>query len=387
MAIDNGTVLVITRNLPPVTGGMERLIAEAIRALANMAHVAVVGPAAAEPLLPPSVTYAGEFPLAPNAASLLTGLVASVRAARRLRPQLIVGGSGVCAPMVLAAAQAAGCASAIFVHGLDLVYPSTLYRHLFLPTLRRIDRVISNSRHTCGLATSAGICASRIALLHPGVELPAPISDAAIEAFRDRHGLAGCRWLLSVGRLTPRKGLAPFIRLVLPTLVRMHPDLRLLVVGQRPEAALDPRHRTGGEDLEAAAITAGVGEQIRLAGHLDDVELTLAYGGATAMVFPVLDLPGDVEGFGMVALEAAAHGVPTFGFAVGGVVDAVADGISGRLVQAGDYPALGAALESHLRTPTVSTDDCRAFAAGLAWPRFHETLRSLIQHSSVLAPT
>lgn len=387
MAIDNGTVLVITRNLPPVTGGMERLIAEAIRALANMAHVAVVGPAAAEALLPPGVIHAGEFPLTPNASSLLTGLVSSVRAARRLRPRLVIGGSGVCAPMVLAAARAAGCASAIFVHGLDLVYPSILYRYGFLPALRRIDRVIANSRHTCALAATAGIRADRTALIHPGVEMPAPIPTAAVEAFRNRHGLDGCRWLLSVGRLTPRKGLAPFIREVLPSLVHDHPDVRLLIVGQRPDTALDPRHRAGVEDLKAVAIAAGIGNHVRLTGRLDDDELALAYAGATAMVFPVLDLPGDVEGFGMVALEAAAHGVPTFGFAVGGVVDAVADGISGRLVQAGDYPALGAALESHLRTPTVSTDDCRAFAAGLAWPRFHENLRRLIQHSSVLAPT
>lgn len=371
-----GPILVITRNLPPVTGGMERLIAEALRALTSEARVSVVGPADAEALLPTGATYVGEFPLAPNAASLLAGLIASVRAARRLRPQLVLGGSGVCAPMVLAASRAADCASAIFVHGLDLVYPSPLYQHCFLPALRRVGLVIANSRHTCALATAAGVRADRTTLIHPGVELPTAIPAAAIDTFRDRHGLARCRWLLSVGRLTPRKGLAPFIRLVLPELVRNHPDLRLLIVGQRPDAALDPRHRAGGEDLETAAIAAGVGKQVLLVGRLDDAELALAYAGAAAMVFPVLDLPSDVEGFGMVALEAAAHGVPTFGFAVGGVVDAIADGLSGRLLASSDYKGLTAALDSQLSGFAFDPVACRRFAATKCWNEFGAQLRA-----------
>lgn len=386
MAAEAGPILVVTRNLPPVAGGMERLLGEAVRALAAASRVAVVGPADAAALLPPGVRYAGEFPLTPGAGSLLAGFVASVRAARRLSPRLVLGGSGVCAPMVLAAARAAGCASAIFVHGLDLVYPSPLYQRFFLPALRHIDRVIANSHHTCALATAAGIRADRTTLIHPGVELPVPVAAAAIDAFRDRHGLTGCRWLLSVGRLTPRKGLAPFIRHVLPTLVRNHPDLRLLVVGQRPDAALDPRHRAGGEALDAVATNAGVGAQVQLIGRLDDADLALAYAGATALVFPVLELPGDVEGFGMVALEAAAHGVPTFGFAVGGVVDAVADGVSGRLVQSGDYRGLETALDQHLRCAAFAPETCRQYAQHHAWPHFHARLRAQCTPSLTVDP-
>ena len=52
--------------------------------------------------------------------------------------------------------------------------------------------------------------------------------------------------------------------------------------------------------------------------RVDDQRLSDAYFAADVMVFPVLDLPGDVEGFGMVAVEAAAHGLPTVAFAVGG---------------------------------------------------------------------
>lgn len=377
-ANDSGPILVISRNLPPVVGGMERLLGEAVRALAATERVTVVGPAAAAPLLPTGVPLAGEFPVEPKAGSLLRGLHASVMAAGRLRPRLVLGGSGVCAPMVLAAARRARCRSMVFVHGLDLVYPGRLYRRVFLPALRRIDTVIANSRHTTALAIAAGILAQRTRLLHPGVELPVPPDPTALADFRARHGLQGRRWLLSVGRLTPRKGLAPFLRAVMPALADAYPDLMLLVVGERPAAALDSRHRlVEPASLEQIAAAAGVGSRLRMAGRLDDGELALAYAGAAALVFPVLELDGDVEGFGMVALEAAAHGIPTFGFAAGGVTDAVADGRTGRLLPPGDYGALSDALHAHLRSPALSADDCRRFAITLAWPRFHAELRTL----------
>jgi phosphatidylinositol alpha-1,6-mannosyltransferase len=98
-------------------------------------------------------------------------------------------------------------------------------------------------------------------------------------------------------------------------------------------------------------------------------------------VFPVLDLPGDVEGFGMVALEAAAHGVPTVAFAVGGVPDAVADGRTGVLVAPGDYAALAAATLAQLDASNAAdvAGQCRDFARGLDWAVFGARLRALLR--------
>ena len=81
--------------------------------------------------------------------------------------------------------------------------------------------------------------------------------------------------------------------------------------------------------------------------------LHAAYAEADALVFPVLELPGDVEGFGMVALEAAAHGLPTFGFRSGGVPDAVQEGRTGELVSASDYGGLAERLANHLASRQV----------------------------------
>src|SRR3546814_12287140 len=94
----------------------------------------------------------------------------------------------------------------------------------------------------------------------------------------------------------------------------------------------------------------------------DDALLSVVYKAASAHIFPVREIPGDPEGFGMVAVEAAAHGVPTIAFATGGIVDAVAEGESGRLIRTGDYGAFaGIVVESlaHHLPPTDSKPEER----------------------------
>jgi Glycosyltransferase len=71
----------------------------------------------------------------------------------------------------------------------------------------------------------------------------------------------------------------------------------------------------------------------------------------------------------MVAAEAAAHGLPTVAYAVGGAVDAVADRISGRLVTAGDAQAFAEAVLETLCTPSDG-NAMATFVGKLAWPEF-----------------
>ena len=87
-------------------------------------------------------------------------------------------------------------------------------------------------------------------------------------------------------------------------------------------------------------------------------------------MFPVRELPGDPEGFGMVAVEAAAHGLPTVAFATGGIVDAVDNGRSGHLVASGDYPGFAVAVSQTLAQRDALRDTCIDFAQGFAWPAF-----------------
>src|SRR3546814_20724889 len=80
----------------------------------------------------------------------------------------------------------------------------------------------------------------------------------------------------------------------------------------------------------------------------------------------------------MVAVEAAAHGVPTIAFATGGIVDAVAEGESGRLIRPGDYGAFAGVVIESLANHLQLTESCRYFSERFAWHRFGESVAAVI---------
>lgn len=360
-------VLLVTRNFPPLWGGMERLNWHMADELSREYAVTVVGPAGAAAQAPDNVTVI-EVPLRPLWRFLLLASWRSLRAARRSRPSVVLAGSGLTAPMVWLAARFSGARCGAYVHGLDVIATHPVYRLVWRPFLRRMDRIIANSRHTAGLARSAGVDPARIEIVHPGVTLPT-LDPQARARFRARHGLGEVPLLLSVGRLTARKGLAEFVAGVLPRIVAAMPQALLVVIGGEPADALHGGSDGGATRVRLAAASAGVQDHLRFLGPASDAELSEAYQAADVLVFPVRALAGDVEGFGMVAVEAAAHGLPTVAYATGGVTDAVAEGESGALLAPGDDAGFAAATLRLLAQP-IPPERGRRFAERFAWPWF-----------------
>ena len=377
-------ILLVSRNFPPLLGGMERLNQHLLQELERTYEVHLVGPAGAKDyVLHPE--RARTCPPRPVSAFLACAAVQGMRLGRQERPGLVIAGSGVNAPPAWLAAKASGARWMVYLHGLDLVASHLAYQRVFLPVIRRADAWLVNSHATARLADAAGLDGARVHLLHPGVEIPGtPACADQIRAWRDSRGFGERPLLLSVGRLTKRKGLREFVIHALPAILAAHPDTVLGVVGEEPHAALSAA-TVGVEMLREAARANGTDPSLRILGRLSDTQLGLAYRAATALVFPVLDTPDDIEGFGMVAIEAAAHGLPTVAFAVGGVPDAIAEGVSGYLIGPGDYASMASRLIALVSHGPGAGDrgHCMAFASRFAWPQFGTRLRGICQ--SVMA--
>lgn len=405
-------ILIVTRNLPPLVGGMERLNWHMAEELSKFAEVRVVGPAGAAALAPNGVRVR-EAPLKPLWKFLLRARTLARHEARTWRPDVVLAGSGLTAPIARSVARACGARYAVYVHGLDVAVRNIVYRTLWLPSIRQADRVIANSRATEVLCRGIGVNPAYTGIVHPGVDPPpmpvplnphsrakgeetlhlselrgsprngggAPIrvgtnSRPAVQsfaAFRSRHNLGSRPLLLSVGRLSARKGLREFVMLALPLIVAAHPDVTLLIVGGAPKDALHAEAQTP-DAIRLAAEQAGVADNLKFLGKISDDELEAAYCTASVHVFPVREIPGDPEGFGMVAVEAAARGLPTVAFASGGVVDAVAEGQSGYLITPRDYAAFGDAVINLLGADSRLGESCVAFACQFVWPEFGRRL-------------
>lgn len=346
---------------------------EASRQLLEAGEVTVVAPRGAGRMAPQGV-MAVEVSLRPLWRLLAELGWNGMHTARSWPADLVLASSGLIAPVARLSASRAACPYAVFIHGLDVVYPHPLYQGLFLPAIRAADKVIANSRYTAELALQRGVNPSRLEVIPPGVKCSFQVAEKSfIQSFRHRHGLLG-RVLLSVGRLTRRKGLVEFVDQVFPQIIEENPDCVLAIVGDDPDDALG--QQMARPAIEAAAKKHGIGTHIHFLGHLSDDELHLAWQSADLHVFPVKDIPGDVEGFGMVALEAAANGVWSVAFASGGVVDAIAEGESGSLVRPLDYGQFAAAVSNALsRDPQALRQKAICHAKKFDWSVYGQRIR------------
>ncbi|SCG46635.1 glycosyltransferase family 4 protein [Micromonospora humi] len=191
--------------------------------------------------------------------------------------------------------------------------------------------------------------------LAPGVDVDTYHPDVDGERVRQRLGLADRPVVVCVSRLVPRKGQDTLIR-ALPEIRRRVPDAALLVVGGGPYRAT----------LEKVARQAGVEREVVFTGSVPASELPAHYaaGDVYAMPCRTRNRGLDVEGLGIVYLEASATGLPVVAGDSGGAPDAVREGETGYVVGGRDV----AQLADRVATLLADRDLARQFgAAGRAW--------------------
>lgn len=231
----------------------------------------------------------------------------------------------------------------VICHGLDLRAAAHVPRKRWL--VRRIlsaaSRTIVNSSFTAGLARASGAPPERIAVVPPPLAIPHDAGGSGLGELRKQHGLDGRRVVLSVCRMITRKGVDVLIDAMADVQAAV-PRAHLVAVGDGPErAALAARAAQRG--IACTFVTAS------------DAALIDWYRAADVFALLPRELPdGDVEGFGMVYLEANACGKPVVGTRSGGVPDAVVDGVTGVLVPPHDPHAAAQAIIALLTNRTLA---------------------------------
>lgn len=376
--VRRNVVLLITRNFPPLVGGMEKLNQRMLEGLAENQQTLLIGPKGSRSFAPAS-TRVYEAPCANLLVFLIYAKCMAFYLSLTLKPDVCLAGSGLTAPYAWLSARLSGARAAVYVHGLDLIANSRIYRWLWLPFIRHCDVVIANSRNTRWLAESVGVIADRISVVLPGTDIPKLEPEKATE-FRIKFGFGNCPLLLSVGRITKRKGLLSFLQKAWPSVLAQHPDARLVVIGTEPQQALRKDKRSALQDIHTYLSESGLEGSVLFLGRVDDATLMAAYQAANVHVFPVLNSSDDVEGFGMVAIEAAANGLPTVAFDAGGVADAIVHGKSGFLLTAGDYEGLVVAVLSIMKHP-MSMESQEVVSAKFGWFGFRRKMeKAIFQH-------
>ncbi len=232
---------------------------------------------------------------------------------------------------------------------LTLVRRHPWLKQLVRRVLAEAAGISTISHYTLDLLEHFGVSRDRCLLVHPGVEW---------QRFQERPPLhlklpAGRR-LLTLGRLMERKGQDTMIE-VLPSLLEEFPDLHYLIGGVGPYEGR----------LRALAKASPARDRIHFLGRVDDDQLVPLLQSCDIFAHPNrVTAQGDVEGFGIVFLEASACGIPVVGGRSGGTVDAVSDQHSGFLVEGAEE------LRQRLSWLLAHPEQARAMGeAGRTWAR------------------
>ena len=249
-------------------------------------------------------------------------------------------------------------------HGQDVKMPIGLYQNFVPKVFEALDGVISVSRATREECIKRG--------MHPdkGIALPNGFDMAHIEEAPDKvearneleqafgFSLNGKKLLLTVGRQVKRKGHEWFISEVFP---KIKSDVIYLAVGDGPE---HERLLQLKDELEFKGSLHFVGKQP------DDL-LRKSYAAADVFIMPNIPVEGDMEGFGIVMLEANLASTPAVAADLEGIKDVISDGENGFKVAVRDSDTFAAKIDKVLTSDysTLSESSRNYIEQNFAWER------------------
>ena len=263
----------------------------------------------------------------------------------------------------------------MFAHGTEV------FRHKWATPLQRTalgvaDRVVCVSSYTRSLVEAMGVDPTRLMVVPNGFDF------RIVERYRQgresgRRGQlddvfrSGRPTVLTISRLTPRKGIDRVIE-AMPAVVSAVPDALYVVAGDGPDR----------ERLEQLRDDSPARDAIQFLGRVSEDEKLECYDRCDVFAMPNRTERGDVEGFGIVFLEASAFGKPVIGGRSGGAVDAIVDGETGLLVDPNSVGEIARTvaelLEDGDKSKRLGTNGRMRVESDLSWTSCARSLRSII---------
>ncbi|MFA6533951.1 MAG: glycosyltransferase family 4 protein [Patescibacteria group bacterium] len=222
-------------------------------------------------------------------------------------------------------------------HGMDVAGPLNAGGRR-LKILKRVlgaaKLITVNSDATKKLVLKLTNQPDKILKIYPCPELLSPSSPDRENRITTKHGLGGKKVLLTVGRLVKRKGHEAVIQ-ALPEVLKTVPNLIYLIAGDGENKA----------NLLELIKRLNLGKFVILAGQVAKEDLPAYYRACSAFIMPSQELAGgDIEGFGLVFLEAGLYGKPVIAGQTGGQAEAVLNNQTGLLVDPADTAAIAEAI-------------------------------------------
>lgn len=370
--------LVVTNDFPPRAGGIQQFVhGLLVRQPAD--SVVVYAPAwkgaagfdAAQP-----------FPIVRHPTSLMLPEPRVRRRARDLAQQFdchrVLFGAAAPLGLLAPSLRSAGVARSVgLTHGHEAgwtQWPGS--RGLIKQVGARVDVLTYLGEYTrTRIAAAIGVeAAARMVRLTPGVDADLFSPDADGATVRRMHGLGDRPVIVCVSRLMARKGQDVLIR-ALPRVLRRIPDAALLLVGGGPYRG----------ELDGLVREHGVERDVVLTGSVPWAELPGHYAAGDVFAMPcrTRNRGLDVEGLGIVYLEASAAGLPVIAGRSGGAPDAVQDGVTGHVVDGTDVDEVARRIIERLEDPdgsrTMGEQGRRWVQQEWSWERQAQILTRLLE--------
>lgn len=230
------------------------------------------------------------------------------------------------------------------VHGLDVTDPNPAYQAAVRRLCGLVDVAMPVSRATGEELVARGLPRNKIEVVPNAVDLHrfegvAESRDGAGIPIAGAPALAEDAFLIvTIGRQVRRKGFAWFIENVMP---KLPARVVFWLAGDGPER----------DNIEAAIQQSGLQHRVRCLGRISEEELIELYRRGQLFIMPNIVVPGDMEGFGIVMLEAGACGLPTLAADLEGIRDVVEEGVNGWFAPSGDTDAFVGRITTLLDNP------------------------------------